>query len=59
MITWQKETLKKWVSIYNFLGLTCGFINNDQNDFERKKIIIVTSPMQLIASSVLTILKII
>ena len=27
--------------IYNFLGITSGFINNDQNDFERKKIIIV------------------
>ncbi len=23
--------------IYNFLGLSSGFINNDQNDFERKK----------------------
>ncbi len=23
--------------IYNFLGITSGFINNDQNDFERKK----------------------
>ena len=23
--------------IYNFLGLTCGFINNDQDDHERKK----------------------
>ena len=23
--------------IYNFLGLTSGFINNDQDDFERKK----------------------
>ncbi len=23
--------------IYNFLGLTAGFINNDQDDFERKK----------------------
>ena len=23
--------------IYNFLGLTSGYINNDQNDFERKK----------------------
>ncbi|MDC3257514.1 preprotein translocase subunit SecA [Candidatus Pelagibacter sp.] len=23
--------------IYNFLGLTSGFINNDQNDYERKK----------------------
>ena len=22
--------------IYNFLGLTSGFINNDQNDLERK-----------------------
>ena len=28
--------------IYNFLGLSSGFINNDQTDFERKKIIIVT-----------------
>ena len=24
-------------TIYNFLGLSSGFINNDQNDFERKK----------------------
>ena len=23
--------------IYNLIGLTSGFINNDQNDFERKK----------------------
>jgi len=23
--------------VYNFLGLTSGFINNDQNDYERKK----------------------
>ena len=28
--------------IYNFLGMTSGFINNYQNDDERKKIIIVT-----------------
>ena len=28
--------------IYSFLGLTSGYINNDQNDIERKKIIIVT-----------------
>ena len=28
--------------IYNFLGLTSGFINNDQSDEERKKIIVVT-----------------
>ena len=27
--------------IYNFLGLSSGFINNEQNDEERKKIIIV------------------
>ena len=37
MITWQKETLKKWVEIYNFLGLSSGYINNDQDDTERKK----------------------
>ena len=23
--------------IYNFLGITSGFINNNQNDFERQK----------------------
>ena len=28
--------------IYNFLGLTSGYINNDQDDRQRKKIIIVT-----------------
>ena len=28
--------------IYNFLGLSSGYINNDQDDIERKKIIIVT-----------------
>ena len=33
--------------IYNLLGLTSGFINNDQNDFERKKIITVISLMLL------------
>ena len=36
--------------IYNFLGLTSGFINNDQNDVERKKIIIVILLMQLIVN---------
>ena len=41
--------------IYNFLGLTSGFINNDQNDFERKKIIIVISLMPLIVNWVLII----
>ena len=33
--------------IYSFLGLTSGFINNDQNDIERKKIIIVILRMEL------------
>ena len=28
---------RKKCQIYNFLGLTSGFINNDQNDLERKK----------------------
>ncbi len=28
---------KEMGQIYNLLGLTSGFINNDQNDFERKK----------------------
>ena len=27
--------------IYNFLGLSSGYINNDQDDYERKKITIV------------------
>ena len=45
--------------IYNFLGLTSGFINNAQNDFERKKITIVILHMQQIVSSVLIILEII
>ena len=33
--------------IYNFLGLSSGFINNNQDDAERKKTIIVILPMQL------------
>ena len=33
--------------IYNFLGLSSGFINNYQDDAERKKTIIVILPMQL------------
>ena len=37
MITWQKETFQEMGIIYNFLGLTSGYINNDQNDYERKK----------------------
>ena len=32
-----KRDSQEMGSIYNFLGLTSGFINNDQNDFERKK----------------------
>ena len=37
MITWQKETREEMGQIYNFLGLSSGFINNDQGDDERKK----------------------
>ena len=37
MITWQKR-LKKMGEIYNFLGLSSGFINNSQDDIERKKL---------------------
>ena len=36
--------------IYNFLGLSSGYINNDQDDNERKKIIIVMLLMQQIVS---------
>ena len=32
----QKET-QEMGQIYNFLGLTSGFINNYQDDYERKK----------------------
>ena len=32
-----KRDSQEMGQIYNFLGLTSGFINNDQNDFERKK----------------------
>ena len=41
MIIWQKETAKKWEKFINFLGLSCGYINNEQDDNERRKIIIV------------------
>ena len=37
MTIWQKEILQEMGLIYNFLGLSSGFINNDQNDIERKK----------------------
>ena len=37
MIISQKETSLEMGQIYNFLGLSSGFINNDQNDIERKK----------------------
>ena len=36
--------------IYNFLGMSSGFINNNQNDDERKKIIIAILLTQLIVS---------
>ncbi|MDA9653382.1 preprotein translocase subunit SecA [Candidatus Pelagibacter sp.] len=32
-----KRDSQEMGQIYNFLGLTSGYINNDQNDFERKK----------------------
>ncbi len=32
-----KRDSQEMGQIYNFLGLTSGFINNDQDDFERKK----------------------
>ena len=32
-----KRDSQEMGQIYNFLGLSAGFINNDQNDFERKK----------------------
>ena len=32
-----KRDSQEMGQIYNFLGLTSGFINNNQNDFERKK----------------------
>ena len=32
-----KRDAQEMGKIYNFLGLKSGFINNDQNDFERKK----------------------
>ena len=32
-----KRDCLELVKIYNFLGLTSGYINNDQNDHERKK----------------------
>ena len=36
--------------IYNFLGVTCGYINSGQNDEERKKIILAILHMQLIVN---------
>ena len=36
-----KRDSKEMGEIYNFLGLSSGYINNDQNDLERKKIITV------------------
>ena len=36
-IIWQKEILLEMGEIYKFLGLTSGYINNDQDDYERKK----------------------
>ena len=36
-----KRDCEEMGKIYKFLGLSCGYINNDQDDNERKKIIIV------------------
>ena len=44
--------------IYKFLGLTSGYINNDQNDDERKITMHVILRMQQIVSLVLIILEI-
>ena len=41
MIISQKRDSKEMGMIYNFLGLTSGYINNDQDDIKEKKIIIV------------------
>ena len=54
-----KRDSQEMGKIYNFLGLTSGFINNNQNDFDRKKIIIVTSLTQLIVNLVLITCEII
>jgi len=32
-----KRDCEEMGKIYNFLGLSCGYINNDQDDYERKK----------------------
>ena len=32
------KEIQEMGQIYNFVGLTSGFINNEQNDFERKKL---------------------
>ena len=37
MIILPKEIRKKWVKFIIFLGLTSGFINNDQNDSKIRK----------------------
>ena len=33
----QKEIPQEMGEIYKFLGITSGYINNDQDDYERKK----------------------
>ena len=50
MIILAKRDSQEMGQIYNFLGLSSGYINNDQDDHERKKIIIVILPMQLIVN---------
>ena len=43
----KKRLQLKWVEIYKFLGLSSGYINNDQDDYERKKNYILILHMQL------------
>ena len=50
-----KRDANEMGEIYNFLGLKAGYINNDQDDFVRKKITIAILLMQLIVSLVLII----
>ena len=45
-----KRDSQEMGEIYKFLGLTSGYINNDQDDYERKKIIILILHTQLIVN---------
>ena len=45
-----KRDSQEMGEIYKFLGLTSGYINNDQDDLKEKKIIILILHMQLIVN---------